>query len=199
MVRVNKSTTCKWYFHAHSWLYGWFIPWQLVHHHIQDTRDVSQHTTAKVWFFSGPYWCFGMLVSVNMLFHFPSLIEEVTTSVVDTHVSSCHPSMWAILVSTVGPSHFILLILGRNGARSTPLTTVVYHDGKSLHFCLITAPLNFDIGIIYYLYLFGRSCAGNEWANHSWWCSLVLSSINLIVIKTLPVSRGAPFGVFSIF
>ena len=161
MVRVIKSSTCKWNFHAYSWLYGWFISWQSVHHHFQDTRDVPWHMAAKVWFFCGPYWYSGMLVSVKVPFHFPPLIEKIT-SVVDTHVDSCHPSMWAILVSTVSSSRFILLILGRNGARNTSLTTVVYRDGKSLHFSWLQAPLNVDIGIIYYLYLFGRSCA-REW------------------------------------
>jgi len=29
----------------------------------------------------------------------------------------------------------------------------------------MTEPLNLDIGVIYYLYLFGGFCAGNEGAN----------------------------------
>ena len=42
--------------------------------------------------------------------------------------------------------------------------TVVYRDGKLLLFCdlSMTAPLNLDTGVIYYLYLFGKSCIGNE-------------------------------------
>ena len=131
LVLVNKSSKCRRNVHAHFWFYGWFIPWQLVHHHIQNlnTRDVSWHIfPAKVKFSCWPYWCSGMLVSVKGLFRFPPSIENIT-SVADTHLTSCHPSMWAILVSTVGSAHFILLILDRSGVY-TSLTTVVYRDGK---------------------------------------------------------------------
>ena len=62
----------------------------------------------------------------------------------------------------------------------------------------VTAPLNLYIGVIYYLYLFGRSCARNEWPNHLW-CSQVLLCFNIIVVKTLPVSWGVPFDFFHSF
>ena len=59
--------------------------------------------------------------------------------------------------------------------------------------------LNLAIGVIYYLYLFGMSCAtGNEEFVHSQ-CSQVLSCINIIVVKTLPVSLEAPFEFFHSF
>ena len=55
--------------------------------------------------------------------------------------------------------------------------------------------LNLAVGVIYYLYLFGMSCAaGNEGFDHSR-RSQVLSCINIIVVKTLPVSLEAPFGL----
>ena len=64
-------------------------------------------------------------------------------------------------------------------------------------FFLMTAPLNLEIGVIYYLYIFGRSCAGNEWDNNSW-CWLVLLCMNVIVIKVLPVSWRASFNLCSV-
>jgi len=168
----------------------------MVLHNIQDPKAVSWCTAAKGLFFYGPYGCSGMLVSINVLFHFLPLLENVT-SVVDTHVATCHPSMWAILVLTVGSPHLILLILDRGGGK-TSLTTVVHRDGQSLFFFLITAPPTLDIGVIYYLYLFCKSYTRTEWDNCSWW-SPVISCINLIVVKAFPVSWGPPLDLFPSF
>ena len=118
-------------------------------------------------------------------------------SIVDAHVGACHPSMWAILVLKIGSAHIIFSILDRGGG-STSLVKVVYRDGKSLLFLSMATRLNLDIGVVYYLYLLGRSCAENESVNHSW-CRPVLSCINLIVFKTLPVSWGVPFDFFLSF
>ena len=57
---------------------------------------------------------------------------------------------------------------------------------------------NFGIGVVYYLYLFGRSRAGTGLTNRLW-CSAVLSFINIIIVKALPVSGGVPFDFFRSF
>jgi hypothetical protein len=72
---------------------------------------------------------------------------------------------------------------------------VVYRDGKSCFSLFMADPLNLGIGVVYYLYLFGRSCAATGWANRLLF-SPVLSCINLTVVKALPVSRGALFDFF---
>ena len=113
-------------------------------------------------------------------------------SIVDAHGGTYHPSMWVVLVLKIGSAHLIFSMLDKKGGNSS-LMAVVYRDGKCLFFVL-TARLNLDVGIIYYLYLFGRFRAGNEWANHLW----NLSCINIILVKTLPVS-WAPFHLFHTF
>jgi len=55
----------------------------------------------------------------------------------------------------------IFWISDRDGGNGT-LIKVVYRDGKSLGSSLWQIRWILDIGIIYYLYLFGRSQAGNE-------------------------------------
>ena len=84
-------------------------------------------------------------------------------SIVDAHVGTCHPSMWIILIFQIGFAHFIFSISDQDGGNSS-LMTVVYHDGKSLLFCC-WGSAKFRLGVIYYLYLFSRSCAGNECMN----------------------------------
>jgi len=79
-------------------------------------------------------------------------------SIVDAHIGARHSSMWAILVLKID-SAYISSILDRDGGNAS-LTTMVYRDGKPLFFFfLLAARLNLDIGVVYYLYLFGRSCA----------------------------------------
>ena len=61
----------------------------------------------------------------------------------------------------IDSAYIIFLILDRVGG-NTSLMTMVYRDGKSLFFFLTAARLNLEVGVIYYLYLFGRSCVGIE-------------------------------------
>ena len=146
--------------------------------------------------------CFIMYTSQNIMFIWVLLLawdackckyivkcpsSDWRGSIVNVHVGTCHPSMWEILVLKISLAQLMFSNLDQDGG-NTSLMTVVYHDGKSLlFFFLVKAPLNVDIGVIYYLYLFGRSCAWNEWANHLWNLP-VLTCINIIVIKTLLVS-----------
>jgi len=121
--------------------------------HIQDTRDVSWRAQAKKLFFYGSYCLYGMLVSGSLLFKVPPIDSN---SIVNTHVGTCHQSMWAILVLKFSSTYLTFSVPDRDGG-CTSLMTVVYRDGESFSFCRWpAAPLNLDIAVIYYLYLFGR-------------------------------------------
>jgi len=91
----------------------------------------------------------------------------------------------------------MFFILDRYGGNSA-LMRSIYHNGKVLGWIqLVMNPLNLSIGVVYYICLFGRSCARNE--RVYWWCSPVLSFLNILIGITLPVSWCFLFNSLIIF
>ena len=72
---------------------------------------------------------------------------------VSKHVSNS--GFWVLII------HFTLIISVRSSGNSA-LTKVVYRDGKTLFSWWRTRQC-WTTGVIYYLFLFGGSCAVNEW------------------------------------
>ena len=186
----GKSITCEWNLDALSW---WIIYYMVV----------------GALPYPGFKGCFVTYANQNILSIWVLLLfwdarkceyivkcssSDWKGSIVDAHVGTRHPSMWAILGLKIGTVQLITLNLRQIWGKQRPNKSGLSRRLATIILWMRTL-LNLAVGVIYYLYLFGMSCAaGNEGFDHSR-RSQVLSCINIIVVKTLPVSLEAPFGL----